>query len=67
MDGFSDWVIKLNSQCINLLDTIDLILDFNKTIQLDLVWKQFNQASVKIKMSELFSVGKTHKTIDQFM
>ena len=37
MDEFSDWVIKPNSQRINLLDTIDLILNFNKTIQLDLV------------------------------
>ena len=38
MDEFSsDCVIKPNSQCINLLDTIDLILNFNKTIQLDLV------------------------------
>ena len=34
---FSDWVIKPNRQRINLLDTIDLILNFNKTIQLDLV------------------------------
>ena len=38
MDEFSsDCVIKPNSQRINLLDTIDLILNFNKTIQLDLV------------------------------
>ena len=67
MDEFSDWVIKPNSQRINLLDTIDLILNFNKTIQLDLVWMQFYRASIKIKMSELFSIGKTHKTIDHFM
>ena len=26
---FSDWVIQPNSQCINLLETIDLILNFN--------------------------------------
>ena len=26
------------SQCINLLDAIKIILDFNETIQLDLVW-----------------------------
>ena len=38
MDEFSsDCVIKPNSQRINLLDIIDLILNFNKTIQLDLV------------------------------
>ena len=34
-DDFSDWVIQPKDQCINL--TIDLILDFNETIQLDLV------------------------------
>ena len=33
----NEWVVQPNSQCINLLDTIDLILDFNETIQLDLV------------------------------
>ena len=32
MDEFSDWIIKTNSQHINLLDAIDLILNFNKTI-----------------------------------
>ena len=37
MHEFSNWVIKPNSQRNNLLDTIDLILNFNKTIQLDLV------------------------------
>ena len=38
MEDFNDWVIQPNSQDINLLDTIKLILDFNETIQLDLVW-----------------------------
>ena len=32
MDEFSDWVIKPNSQPINLLDTINLILNFNEAI-----------------------------------
>ena len=36
-DYSNEWVVQPNSQCINLLDTIDLILDFNETIQLDLV------------------------------
>ena len=36
MDDFGDWVIQPNSQCIDLLDTIKLILNFNKN-QLDLV------------------------------
>ena len=34
----SDWVIQPNDQQIDLIDAIDLILDFNEeTIQLDLV------------------------------
>ena len=37
MEDFNDWVIQPNSQDINLLDTIKLILGFNETIQLDLV------------------------------
>ena len=37
MDDLNDWVIQSNSQRINLLYTIDLILNFNKTIQLGLV------------------------------
>ena len=36
MDEFSDWVIKPNSQRINLLDTIDLILNFNE--KLNQIW-----------------------------
>ena len=35
-DDFNDWVIQPNSQRINLLDTIDLIPNFNED-QLDLV------------------------------
>ena len=38
MDDFGDWVFQPNSQCIDLLDTVKLILNFNKTIQSDLVW-----------------------------
>ena len=36
-DYSNEWVIQPNSQRINLLHAINLILDFNKTIQLDLV------------------------------
>ena len=36
-DYCNEWVIQPNSERINLIDTIDLILDFNETIQLDLV------------------------------
>ena len=40
-------MIEPNSQRINLIDAIKLILDFNETIQVDLVSKYKNQ-----KMSE---------------
>ena len=36
-DPFHDWVIQPNSQRFDLIDAIKLILDFNETIQLDLV------------------------------
>ena len=39
VNSFYDWVIQSNSQRINLVDAIKLILDFNETIQLDPVWK----------------------------
>ena len=35
VNSFYDWVIQPNSQRINLVDAIKLILDFNETIQLD--------------------------------
>ena len=36
MDGFNDWMIQPNDQRINLLDTINLIPNFNED-QLDLI------------------------------
>ena len=36
-DDFNNWVIQPNSQRIDLLDTIKLILNLNYTIQLNLV------------------------------
>ena len=36
-DKFNDFLIKPTSQRTKLIDSIDLILDFNETIQLDLV------------------------------
>ena len=44
-----DWMIHPNSQRIDLIDAIKRILNFNETIQLDLVCKYKNQ-----KMSERF-------------
>ena len=32
IDEFSDWVVEQNTQHTNLLDTIDLILNFNEKI-----------------------------------
>ena len=37
MDDFGDWVIQPNIQRLDLLDTIKLIRNFNKTVQLNLV------------------------------
>ena len=37
MDPFYNFVIQPNDRRINLIDAVNLILDFNKTIQLDLV------------------------------
>ena len=36
-DDFGDWVIQPSDQHINLKDSIDLIRNFNETIQLDLI------------------------------
>ena len=36
-DPFYDWVIQPSGRHINLIDVINLILDFHETIQLDLV------------------------------
>ena len=36
-DEFYNFVIQPSDQHINLIDSINLILDFNETIQLDLV------------------------------
>ena len=38
-DDDDNFVIQPNGRRIDLIDTINLILDFNETIQLDLVWK----------------------------
>ena len=36
-DEFYDWVIQPSDRRIDLIDSINLILNFNETIQLDLV------------------------------
>ena len=42
MDDFNDWVIQSGNLRADLKYAIDLIFNFNKTIQLDLVWMQFH-------------------------
>ena len=37
MDEFYEFVVQPRSRCINLVDSIDLILNFHETIQLDLI------------------------------
>ena len=37
MDSFHNWMIQPNSQHIDLIEAIKLILDFDETIQLDLI------------------------------
>ena len=37
MDDFNDWVIQPSDGRINLIEAINHILDFNETVQLDLV------------------------------
>ena len=39
-DDDDNYVIQPSNLRINLIDAVNLILDFNETIQLDLVWKQ---------------------------
>ena len=36
-DNFRDYVIQPSSRRVDIIDVIDLILDFNETIQLDLI------------------------------
>ena len=42
MEPFHDWVIQPNSEPSNLIDAYQLVLNFNKTIQLDVTWKRKN-------------------------
>ena len=51
----NDYVVQPSDQCNNLIDAVDLILDFNESIQLDLVWKYKNQ---RIKNQQVILIGK---------
>ena len=55
-----DWVIQPNSQRIDLIDANQLILNFNETIQLDLVWKYKNQK----KEWMILIGGNSHKLLN---
>ena len=62
MNSFYDWVIQPNSQHINLNDSIKLILEFNETIQIDLVWKYNNK-----KWASNFKWGKQSKLLSLYV
>ena len=51
----NDYVIQPRDQCNNLIDAVDLILDFNESIQLDQVWKYKNP---RIKNQQMILIGK---------
>ena len=46
-NAFYDYVIQPSDQRNNLSEPINVILDFNETIQLDLVWKYKNQKMIE--------------------
>ena len=60
---FYDYVIQSSDRRNNLTDAIDLILDFNKTMQLDLVWKYKNQ---RIKNEQVILIGKNSQNYSAF-
>ena len=45
-DEFGDWVIQAQQRS-DLKDTIDIILNFNETIQLDLSWASIKNIKTK--------------------
>ena len=69
-DDYDDWVIQPNDQCINLLDAIKLILNFDED-HLDLVRAFIECNSIEnIKIKKWvsnFNWGKTLKIVKQFM
>ena len=69
-----DYVIQPNDWRNNLIEAINVILDFNETIQLDLVWKYKNQTIKKWasdfnwwKQSNLLSTLCHQKNIFSFV
>ena len=63
--AFYGYVIQASDRRNNLIEVINVILDFNKTIQLDLVWKYKNQR-IK-KWASDFNWWKQSKIIKHFM
>ena len=53
-------MIQPNSQRIDLIDANQLILNFNETIQLDLVWKYKNQKNEWM----ILIGGNSHKLLN---
>ena len=66
MDNYKDWMIQPNSQRINLVDTIKLILNFNED-QLDLVWASIEKIE-KLQNEWVILIKEKHsKIINHFM
>ena len=66
MDNYKDWMIQPNSQRINLLDTIKLILNFNED-ELDLVWASIEKIE-KLQNEWVILIKEKHsKIINHFM
>ena len=63
--AFYGYVIQASDRRNNLIEVINVILDFNETIQLDLVWKYKNQR-IK-KWASDFNWWKQSKIIKHFM
>ena len=63
--AFYDYVIHPSDWRNNLIEAINLILDFNEKIQLDLIWKYKNQ-KIKKWVSD-FNWWKQSKIIKHFM
>ena len=61
----NDYVIQPNDRRINLIDAVNLILDFNETIQLDLVWKQKHEKHKTKNKQDEYLLCEVQKKINK--
>ena len=64
-DDDDNYVIQPSDRHINLIDAINFVLDFNETIQLDLVWKQKHEKHRTRWILIVWSVRKILKILIQ--